>query len=258
MNLILNKKREERLNKISNKENDSSFMEVSEETSSINKKNYFKAKNNNQTDSQSFIPKKLEPPKLSAKTLEIMQNLKEERKNRFDRPDNNYNKFRNNTSLSDIKYKYEELITKPRELRLPVKYKNLYQTFLSLEQTICLNKIREKNQLNTFDNIRNSVENVTKHSFNMKTLQQILYIVPHFYILKYIEKKKDSTFNMNDVLNKDYDLLIDIPKDYEERISKNYPENFEFLSINYYDTKSDEFCPCDKPLNLKESMKRKD
>jgi len=258
MNSILNKKREERLSKISNKENDSTFMKSSEESNVFNKKNYFKAKNINQTDTQSLMPKKLEPPKLSAKTLEIMQKLKEERKNRFDRPENNYNKFRNNTSLSDIKYKYEELINKPRELRLPVKYKNLYQTFLSLEQTICLNKIREKNQLNTFDNIRNSVENVTKHSFNMKTLQQILYIVPHFYILKYIEKKQDSTFNINDVLNKDYDLLIDIPKDYEERISKNYPENFEFLSINYYDTKSDEFCPCDKPLNLKESMKRKD
>ena len=258
MNSILNKKREERLSKKSNKENDSTFMKSSEESNVFNKKNYFKAKNINQTDTQSLMPKKLEPPKLSAKTLEIMQKLKEERKNRFDRPENNYNKFRNNTSLSDIKYKYEELINKPRELRLPVKYKNLYQTFLSLEQTICLNKIREKNQLNTFDNIRNSVENVTKHSFNMKTLQQILYIVPHFYILKYIEKKQDSTFNINDVLNKDYDLLIDIPKDYEERISKNYPENFEFLSINYYDTKSDEFCPCDKPLNLKESMKRKD
>ena len=258
MNSILNKKREERLSKISNKENDSNFIKSSEESNTLNKKNYFKSKNINQTDTQSLIPKKLEPPKLSAKTLEIMQKLKEERKNRFDRPENNYNKFRNNTSLSDIKYKYEELINKPRELRLPVKYKNLYQTFLSLEQTICLNKIREKNQLNTFDNIRNSVENVTKHSFNMKTLQQILYIVPHFYILKYIEKRKDSTFNINDVLNKDYDLLIDIPKDYEERISKNYPENFEFLSINYYDTKSDEFCPCDKPLNLKESMKRKD
>ena len=258
MNSILNKKREERLSKISNKENDSTFMKSSEESNTLNKKNYFKAKNINQTDTQFLMSKKLEPPKLSAKTLEIMQKLKEERKNRFDRPENNYNKFRNNTSLSDIKYKYEELINKPRELRLPVKYKNLYQTFLSLEQTICLNKIREKNQLNTFDNIRNSVENVTKHSFNMKTLQQILYIVPHFYILKYIEKRKDSTFNINDVLNKDYDLLIDIPKDYEERISKNYPENFEFLSINYYDTKSDEFCPCDRPLNLKESMKRKD
>ena len=258
MNSILNKKREERLSKISNKENDSTFMKSSEESNTLNKKNYFKAKNINQTDTQFLMSKKLEPPKLSAKTLEIMQKLKEERKNRFDRPENNYNKFRNNTSLSDIKYKYEELINKPRELRLPVKYKYLYQTFLSLEQTICLNKIREKNQLNTFDNIRNSVENVTKHSFNMKTLQQILHIVPHFYILKYIEKRKDSTFNINDVLNKDYDLLIDIPKDYEERISKNYPENFEFLSINYYDTKSDEFCPCDKPLNLKESMKRKD
>ena len=258
MNLIFNKKREEKLNKISNKENDSTLMRLSDEQIILNKKNYFKVKNINQTDSQSFSSKKLEPPKLSAKTLEIMQKLKEERKNRFDRLDNNYNKFRNNASLSDIKYKYEELINKPRELRLPIKYKNLYQTFLSLEQTICLNKIREKNQLNTFDNIRNSVENVTKHAFNLKTLQQILYIVPHFYILKYIEKRNDSTFNINEVLSKDYDLLIDIPKDFEERISKNYPNNFEFLSINYYDTKSDEFCPCNKPLDLKESLKRKD
>ena len=127
-----------------------------------------------------------------------------------------------------------------------------------MEQTICLNKIREKNQLNTFDNIRNSVENVTKHSFNMKTLQQILYIVPHFYILKYIEKKNNTTFNINDELSKDYDLLIDIPKDYVERESKNYPGDFDFLSINYYGLKSEEFCPCERTLNIKESMKRKD
>ena len=258
MNLIYNKKREEKIHKISNKENDSTLMKTSEEQNNLNKKNFFKAKNINQPDTQSLFSKKIEPPKLSAKTLEIMQKLKQERKNRFDRPDNNYNKFRNSTSLSDIKYKYEELVNKPRELRLPIKYKNLYQTFLSLEQTICLNKIREKNQLNTFDNIRNAVENVTKHSFNMKTLQQILYIVPHFYILKYIEKRNDSTFNINDVLSKDFDLLIDIPKDYEERISKNYPDNFEFLSINYYDTKSNEFSPCNRPLDLKDTMKRKD
>ena len=253
INSIINKKKEERLNKISNKENDSTLLKIPEEPNIKNKKNYFKI-----LDLPSPIQKKIEPPKLSAKTFEIMQKLKEERKNRFDRPDNTYKKFRNDSSLSDIQYKYEELIAKPRELRLPIKYKNLYNSFISLENTICLNKIREKNLLNTFDNIRNSIENVTKHSFNMKILQQILYVVPHFYILKYIEKKPDSTFNINDVLNKDYDLLIDIPKDFEDRISKNYPDDFDFLSFNYYDVKSEEYFPCDRPLNLKESMKRKD
>jgi Asp-tRNA(Asn)/Glu-tRNA(Gln) amidotransferase A subunit family amidase len=79
---------------------------------------------------------------------------------------------------------------------------------MSLEQTICLNKMREKNQMNTFDIIRNSIENVTHHTFNMKILQQILYVVPHFYILKYAEKKNKSTFNINDSFNKDYDLII--------------------------------------------------
>ena len=258
INSIHNKKKEEKLNKICNKENDSTLMKITEEQNNKNKKNYFIQKNANQINTQFNIQKSIEPPKLSAKTLEIMQKLKEERKNRFDRPDNDYKKFRSDSSFSDIKYKYEELLSKPRELRLPIKYKNIYQSFLSLEQTICLNKIREKNQLNTFDNIRNSVENVTKHSFNMKTLQQILYIVPHFYILKYIEKKNNTTFNINDELSKDYDLLIDIPKDYDERESKNYPGDFDFLSINYYGLKSEEFCPCERTLNIKESMKRKD
>ena len=258
INSIHNKKKEEKLNKICNKENDSTLMKITEEQNNKNKKSYFIQKNANQINTQFNIQKSIEPPKLSAKTLEIMQKLKEERKNRFDRPDNDYKKFRSDSSFSDIKYKYEELLSKPRELRLPIKYKNIYQSFLSLEQTICLNKIREKNQLNTFDNIRNSVENVTKHSFNMKTLQQILYIVPHFYILKYIEKKDNTTFNINDELSKDYDLLIDIPKDYDERESKNYPGDFDFLSINYYGLKSEEFCPCERTLNIKESMKRKD
>ena len=77
--------------------------------------------------------------------------------------------------------------------------------------------------------------------------------------IQYTEKNNiNIDNNINDVLNKDYDLLIDIPKDFEERISKNYPDDFDFLSYNYYDIKNEEFCPCDRPLNLKESMKRKD
>ena len=263
LNQVANKKREERQNKISNKENDSSLL-LDIESKSKGKKLLFhdnaKKSPNNKLKSDSIFGnlKKNEPPKLSLKTLEIMKKLKEDRKNRFDRPENTDKNFRSDSSLSTLKFKYEELLTKPRELRLPIKYKQLFNTFMSLEQTISLNKVRQKNQMNTFDNIRNNVESVTRHSFNMKILQQILYIVPHFYILKYVEKQNKSTFNVNDVLNKDYDLIIDIPIDFSERINKNYPNNFNFLSINYYDNNNKEFNPIYTNLSINESLKRKE
>ena len=255
---VLNKKKEEKQNKISNKENDSTMLLESESKNKIKKLKNQKINNFFTTDSIFGNSKKIEPPKLSLKTIEIMKKLKEERKNRFDRPENTDKNFRSDSSFSKLRLKYEELLSKPRELRLPLKYKQLFNTFMSLEQTISLNKIRESNQMNTFDNIRNSIESVTKHTFSMKVLQQILYVVPHFYILKYIEKKKRSTFNINDSFNKDYDLIIDIPDDFNERINKNYPENFNFLSINYHDINSNKFNPCYKSLTLKESMKRKE
>ena len=259
INQVRNKKKEEKQNKISNKENDSALL-LDSESKGKGKKILKSKKTNNLFTTDSFFgnAKKIEPPKLSLKTVEIMKKLKEERKNRFDRPENTDKNFRSDSSHSKLRFKYEELLTKPRELRLPIKYKQLFNTFMSLEQTISLNKIREKNQLNTFDNIRNCVESITKHTFNMKILQQILYIVPHFYILKYTEKKNKSTFNINDVLSKDYDLLIDIPKDFNERINKNYPNDFNFLSINYYDINNKDFCPIYQSLSLNESMKRKD
>ena len=261
INQVMNKKKEEKQNKISNKENDSTALSSKEDKSKSKGKNIKKtqkSKNFFSTESIFGNSKKIEPPKLSTKTLEIMKKLKEERKNRFDRVENTDKNFRSESSFSKLRFKYEELISKPRELRLPMKYKQLFNTFITLEQTINLNKIREKNQLNTFDNIRNNVESVTRHSFTMKTLQQILYVVPHFYILKYIEKEKKSTFNLNDVLNKDYDLIIDIPEDFNERINKNYPNDFNFLSINYYDINSKDFCPNYKSFTIKESLKRKE
>ena len=259
LNQVINKKKEEKQIKISNKENDSTLL-LDTESKSKGKKYLKSQKSNNlfTTDSIFGNAKKIEPPKLSLKTMEIMKKLKEERKNRFDRPENTDKNFRSDSSYSKLRFKYEELLTKPRELRLPLKYKQLFNTFMSLEQTISLNKIREKHQMNTFDNIRNNVECITRHNFNMKILQQILYVVPHFYILKYIEKKNKSTFNVNDVLNKDYDLLIDIPKDFNERINKNYPNDFNFLSINYYDINNNDFSPIYQSLSLNESIKRKE
>ena len=258
---VINKKKEERQNKISNKENDSTALRNNEnKTKNKGKKLLFQQISKNFFTSESIFgnSKKVEPPKLSSKTIEIMKKLKEERKNRFDRTENNDKNFRSESSFSKLKCKYEELLSKPRELRLPIKYKQLFNTFMTLEQTINLNKIRSKNHLNTFDNIRNSVESVTRHTFNMKILQQILYVVPHFYILKYKEKEKKSTFNLNDVLNKDYDLIVDVPEDFNERINKNYPNDFDFLSINYYDINSKDFNPTYKSFQISESLKRKE
>ena len=130
--------------------------------------------------------------------------------------------------------------------------------FNSLEQAINLNKITVNNKLNTFDNIRTNVEYITGHSFSLQNLQQILYIVPHFYILKYIPKKNDNTFKVNKTLNKDYDLVIEIPNDHNQRISKDFPSDFDFLTINFFKENDEGFCPKYNSLSLKESKQRKE
>ena len=259
INKIMSKKKREKENQISNKENDSSLLLLPH-------KNYKKSlllnnkENNNIIDS--FFKKndinKKSPPKLSLTTIEIMKKIKQDRKNRFDRPENTDKNFRSESSFSTLKLKYDELLSKSRELRLPIKYKQIMNMFNSLEQAINLNKISLKNNLNTFDNIKTNVEYITGHSFNLTHLQQILYIVPHFYILKYVEKKNQKTFQVNNSLNKDYDLLIDIPKDHKQRISTDYPSDFNFLTINYYKENDDNFSPEYNSLSVKETKQRKE
>ena len=135
LNQVMNKKKEAKQNKISNKENDCTLFENSKTTAN----NIIK--NNLTLDSLLANLKKNDPPKLSLKTMEIMQKLNEGRKNRFSRPASTIKNVKNDSSFSTLKFKYEELLTRPRELRLPVKYKILFNIFLSLEQIISLNKL---------------------------------------------------------------------------------------------------------------------
>ena len=255
---IMSKKKREKENQISNKENDSSLLLLPPKS---NKKSLLLNNKESNSSIDSFFKKnenKKSPPKLSLTTIEIMKKIKQDRKNRFDRPENTDKTFRNESSFSTLKLKYDELLSKSRELRLPLKYKQLLYMFNSLEQAINLNKISLKNNLNTFDNIRANVEYITGHSFNLTNLQQILYIVPHFYILKYIEKTNKQTFQVNNSLNKDYDLLIDIPKDHKQRISTDYPSDFNFLTINYYKENDNTFSPEYNSLSVKETKTRKE
>lgn len=245
--ILSNKKKENEKKKIINQYN-------------IEESIFKKGKQNSIKNSENCkINYKILPPKLSAKTIEIMNQLKEERKNRFDSPEISDMKFHNKKSCSILHLKYDELISKKRELRLPIKYKELLNVFNSLEHVININKMRSPYKMNTFENIKKSIEEMTHYSFNMKTLQQILYIVPHFYILKHVKKSDAKSFMSNDnEISKHYDLVIEIPKDYKERMHKNYEHNFNFLSINYYKENDKNFCPNYTSINLINMKKREE
>ena len=198
------------------------------------------------------------PPILSKRTMEIMAKLKEERKNRFDREDNKERINFSKSSFSILHLKYDELVSEKRELRLPIKYKELLNAFINLEHMINLNKMKSPYQINTFENLKIGIESMTHHTFNMKILKQILYIVPHFYITKYVKKNNINYFKLNDdEINKNYDLAVEIPADYQERMSKNYEKDFNFININYYAENDEKFIPNKAVLNNNKIEKRK-
>ena len=214
---------------------------------------------NSKLSKQNLPNKNPSPPKLSLKTMEIIKQLHEKRKNRFDRQNNTEKIYNSRSSFSTLHLKYDELISEKRELRLPVKYKELINAFNSLEHIINLNKIKNTFQLNTLENIKIGIESMTHHTFNMKILKQILYIVPHFYIIKYIRKSENKTFKLNDdEISKEYDLVIEIPFDYQKRMEKNYEKDFNFLSINYYKEDDKNFISYKCPLSNAILEKRKE
>ena len=204
---------------------------------------------------------KIESIKLSESTQEAIKKLKKMRSNKFETENKENNikkKDKRVNSFSNLHVKYEELLQQSRELRLPISYKKLYESFITLDNTINRNKKENKNNLNTFNNIRNILVSYTNKGFNINIFKQILYIVPHFYILKYVNNSKlQSTFTLNDNLDKNYDLLIDIPNDFNERIKKNYSNDFNFLDINYYSETNNNFEPILRCLTEKEMNQRK-
>lgn len=210
-------------------------------------------------DESKEIKNKIEPIKLSEKTQEVIKNIKKYRTNKFlnENKDNILNQnYCRMSSFSNLHVKYSELLQPSRELRLPLIYKKLYEFFMILEKTINRNKLSNKNNLNTFNNIKEIIRNYSKLNFNVNILKQILYIVPHFYILKYTNNNKNqSTFSLSTNIDKNYDLLIDIPSDFNERMQKDYPKDFDFLSINYY-SENGKFEPIMRGLTENEMKQR--
>ena len=245
---------------------------INEKNKKVKMQYKFPKENQNSLDKNKFIGKKTKSlssnninkkgkekkMKLSLKTKEMIKKLKDIRSNRFDDIHNNDSKKEvvRKSSFSNLHVKYETLLQPSRELRLPVSYKKLVDSFIALDRTLSRINLTTNKNYNNFSNIKNIIESYTHRNFSLETLKQILYVVPHFYILKYVNTNNDVLFSMNGNIDKNHDLMIDIPNDFNERINRNYPKNFDFLDINFIKDENS-FQPFVGKLTEKELNERK-
>ena len=125
--------------------------------------------------------------------------------------------------FSYINYKAFEIQKQNSNLILPLKYKRLYRSFKELEFTINHFKIMKSDKTININRISNSIESSYKHRFNLKIFQQILFLVPNFYIIKWIKNNE----------NNDYELLVDVPKNFEINIKNETKKYILYLRNNF-------------------------
>ena len=179
---------------------------------------------------------------ISQKTLELIKQIKEERKNRFARK-NLPKIIPKSDSIFSLRFKYEDLLKEDRELPLPLKYKALYNTFIELDNSI--NYIKTLPLIKpTFNNLIQSIETSFHHRFDMSMLKKILYLVPQLYILRW-EKNED-----------DYELIVDIPRNHDSRLKNNFYDK-EYLSEINFNELQKKFDPIVSPIKREDLESRK-
>ena len=125
---------------------------INEKNKKVKMQYKFPKENQNNLDKNKFIGKKTKSlssnninkkgkekkMKLSLKTKEMIKKLKDIRSNRFDDIHNNDSKKEvvRKSSFSNLHVKYETLLQPSRELRLPVSYKKLVDSFIALDRTL--------------------------------------------------------------------------------------------------------------------------
>ena len=195
-------KTKELINKVLlNKNNIIEEKKISELTNSNTVQNSLITSNPNST---SFTEKK----ELSGKTLEILNKLRSERKNKFERSP--IRERERSESIYSLKFRFEELIQEKRKLPLPPTYKTLINVVSDLDSMINFFKLKKK--IPRFEMIRNNMEMTLKKTITIDQFKQILFIAPHFYIYKWEKAEKTN----------EYDLVIDFPEDFAERINVRY------------------------------------
>lgn len=88
-----------------------------------------------------------------------------------------------------------------RSISLPLSYNLLYKQFQSLDFNLCLLKSRQSNATwaYTFKDLSRLVQNSTGRDFTLKHFQQILSLVPNFFMHKWEMQKLEP------------ELLIEVP-----------------------------------------------
>mgnify|MGYP002625091779 CR=1 FL=1 len=197
---------------------------------------------------------------ISEKTKSIMNLLKSKKIGENNKKESNKNNIiieDSKCQINNLNYKFEELVSKPRQLPLPTKYKIIYDNYSSLENFISLCKIKKEKNSNTFYKFREYMKDIKKNNFTINNLKQILYVAPQFFIIKYItiNVQNEPIYFLEERIYKNHDILIDIPKNYRELMVQKFPKNFNYVNLFYYNEDSINYDPliqCLDYQNLKE------
>ena len=167
--------------------------------------------NTKQSDFHNFIG-------LSEKTKSLLESIKKKDGNILNYClYNDYSDVLNAPSMRD---KYEGLLM--RELLLPVKYKEILNKFILLDEAIDF--LKNKRKCRSFPNIQNYIKTQHKKEIKADDFSRILFVGPHLFIYKW-EK-----------IQNDYELIIDIPSNISQRLIQDFDcnTNFQHLQTNQF------------------------
>ena len=176
------------------------------------------------------------PPKISLKTLSLIEKVTLSKKMQHIKigANPNISKLNNMSTNFDsqkfklpelsLKEKYQDLLNR-KELILPPKYllllkkQNFLDDFLIIPtNTINYNINTKTNNIHAYKDIQSNFIKKINVNFTNKDFQQLLYICPFYYIYQSINR-----------ISKGIEIkYIDIPKDYVQRMNKKYNTKTNF------------------------------
>ena len=176
------------------------------------------------------------PPKISLKTLSLIEKVILSKKMQHIKigANPNISKLHNISTNFDsqkfklpelsLKEKYQDLLNR-KELILPPKYllllkkQNFLDDFLIIPTNTKNYNINTKtNNIHAYKDIQNNFIKKINVNFTNKDFQQLLYICPFYYIYQSINR-----------ISKGIEIkYIDIPKDYVQRMNKKYNTKTNF------------------------------
>ena len=176
------------------------------------------------------------PPKISLKTLSLIEKVILSKKMQHIKigANPNISKLHNISTNFDsqkfklpelsLKEKYQDLLNR-KELILPPKYllllkkQNFLDDFLIIPtNTINYNINTKTNNIHAYKDIQSNFIKKINVNFTNKDFQQLLYICPFYYIYQSINR-----------ISKGIEIkYIDIPKDYVQRMNKKYNTKTNF------------------------------